>query len=74
MYRLIPKVRRANMKINNQTTIKFITTLKKEHGLALETEEANLALENLVDFFSLLYQYDLDDRRQLSLAKGEKNG
>ncbi len=62
------------MKTNEIDTVKFIAALKKEHGLTLCEQEANLALDNLVDFFSLLYEYDLEDRRQLSLAKGENNG
>lgn len=52
------------MKADESVLKKFKNSFLKEYRLALSDQDAELALQNLTDFFALLYQFDLDDKKK----------
>jgi hypothetical protein len=52
------------MDINKKQLQKFREVFQKEHKVKLSEEEAREAMENLINYFDLLIQFDQEDKRK----------
>lgn len=61
------------MNINENTIFEFKSAFSKDTGIKLDDKRAGICLENLVNFFDLLWQFDQEDKQKLMEMKGTRN-
>lgn len=58
------------MQVDEDLVTKFKEAFKKDYGLVLGENEVKESVENLVKFFSLLFQWDREDQEKAMKMKG----
>ena len=61
------------MKINEDTISKFKRAISNDTGVKFDDKKAKIGLENLVNFFDLLWQFDQEDKQKIIEMKGIRN-
>lgn len=61
------------MNIGKNTVLKFKSAFSKDTGINLGDEKAMIGLENLVNFFDLLWRFDQEDKQKIMEMKGTRN-
>lgn len=62
------------MKINEDSILEFKNAFNKDTGISLDDKRVGICLENLVNFFDLLWQYDCEDRQKEEQMEVKQNG
>lgn len=61
------------MKIDGDLIVEFRKAFDKDTGIGPDREKVKNSLENLVNFFYLLWQFDCEDQQKLMKMESSKD-